>query len=78
MLWQKLEFLQQFPQQRIFQGFLVAKVSGKSLGYMHYVLRREGREADMKRGVKFGRPKKLSPEQKELILSLPFADKFLS
>ncbi len=56
----------------------MAKVSGKSLGYMHYVLRREGREADMKRGVKFGRPKKLSPEQKELILSLPFADKFLS
>ena len=24
----------------------------------------------MKRGVKFGRPKKLSPEQKELILKL--------
>ena len=29
-----------------------------------------GREAAMKRGVKFGRPKKLSPEQKELILKL--------
>ncbi|MEM7593639.1 MAG: helix-turn-helix domain-containing protein [Cyanobacteria bacterium P01_A01_bin.83] len=26
--------------------------------------------AAMKRGVKFGRPKKLSPEQKELILKL--------
>ena len=29
-----------------------------------------GREAAMKRGVKFGCPKKLSPEQKELILKL--------
>ena len=29
-----------------------------------------GREAAMKRGVRFGRPKKLSPEQKELILKL--------
>ncbi|MGB5632625.1 MAG: helix-turn-helix domain-containing protein [Waterburya sp.] len=29
-----------------------------------------GREAAMKRGVKFGRPKKLSSEQKELILKL--------
>ena len=29
-----------------------------------------GRENAMKRGVKFGRPKKLSPEQKELILKL--------
>ena len=29
-----------------------------------------GREAAMKRGVRFGRPKKLSPEQKKLILQL--------
>ena len=29
-----------------------------------------GREAAMKRGVRFGRPRKLSPEQKELILKL--------
>ena len=29
-----------------------------------------GREAAIKRGVRFGRPKKLSPEQKELILKL--------
>ena len=29
-----------------------------------------GREAAMKKGVRFGRPKKLSPEQKELILQL--------
>lgn len=29
-----------------------------------------GREAAMKRGIKFGRPKKLSPEQRELISQL--------